>query len=97
MVFMRAAKVDSNQPEIVKALRKDGWYVLIISQLKNCCDLMISKDGRTIAVEIKDGAKSKAAQKLSEGETKFMNAWQGEYKIVSSLADIGGLNAKEGD
>ena len=95
MVFMRAAKVDANQPEVVKALRKAGWYVLIISQLKNCCDLMISKNGRTIAIEVKDGAKSKAAQKLSEGETKFMNAWQGEYKIIASLDDIGGLSAKE--
>ena len=97
MVFMRAAKVDANQPEIVKALRKLGWYVLIISQLKNCCDLMISKNGRTIAIEVKDGAKPKSTQKLSEGEKKFMSEWQGEYKIIASLDDLGGLNAKEGD
>ena len=93
MSFRRAAKSDANQPEIVKALRKSGWYVLIISQLKNCCDLMISKNGRTIAVEVKDGAKPKAAQKLSEGETKFMTQWQGEYKIIASLDDVEALNA----
>lgn len=93
MSFRRAAKSDSNQPEIVKALRKSGWYVLIISQLKNCCDLIISKSGRTIAIEVKDGSKPKSAQKLSEGEAKFMSEWQGEYKIIASLDDIRGLNA----
>lgn len=81
----RAAKVDANQPEIVAALRKMGWYVLIISQLKNCCDLMISKNGRTIAVEIKDGSKPKSAQKLTEGEQKFKDGWQGEFRIITSL------------
>ena len=93
MSFRRAAKSDANQPEIVKALRKAGWYVLIISQLKNCCDLMISKNGRTIAIEVKDGTKSKSAQKLSEGEAKFMTQWQGEYKIIASLDDVEALNA----
>jgi len=92
--FRRAAKTDANQPEIVKALRKSGWYVLIISQLKNCCDLMISKAGRTIAVEVKDGTKGKASQKLTEGEEKFMSAWQGEYKIIASLDDVEALSAK---
>jgi hypothetical protein len=95
MSFRRDARVDANQPEIVKALRRTGWYVLIISQLKNCCDLMISKAGRTIAIEIKDGTRAKSEQKLSPGETTFMNEWQGEYKIIASLDDIGGLNAKE--
>ena len=93
MSFRRAARADDNQPEVVKALRKTGWYVLIISQLKNCCDLIISKNGRTIAIEIKDGAKPKSAQKLSEGEVKFMEQWQGEYKLITSLDDVGALNA----
>lgn len=91
MGFRRAAKVDANQPEIVKELRKRGWYVLIISQLKNCCDVIISKGGRTIAIEIKDGTKPKSAQRLSEGEKKFMDEWQGEYRIITSTDDIGTL------
>ena len=91
MSFRRAAKVDANQPEIVKELRKRGWYVLIISQLKNCCDLIISKDGRTVAIEVKDGSKPKSSQRLSEGEKKFMDEWQGEYKIITSTSDIDAL------
>lgn len=88
MSFRRAAKVDDNQSEIVKAFRATGWTVLIISQLKNCCDIMISKNGRTVAIEIKDGAKPPSARKLSEGEQKFKDAWQGEYALVESIEDV---------
>lgn len=87
MSFRRAAKVDANQPEIVKALRGAGWYVLIISQLKNCCDIIASKDGRTVAIEIKDGAKPKSQQKLSTGEEKFRDEWKGEYALVTSIEE----------
>lgn len=88
MSFRRAARVDDNQPEIVSAFRKLGWYVLIISQLKNCCDIIVSKDGRTIAIEIKDGSKPPSAQKLSKGEVKFKDEWQGEYRLVKCIDDV---------
>lgn len=88
MSFRRAAKVDANQPEIVRAFRNLGWYVLIISQLKNCCDIIVSKSGRTIAVEIKDGSKPPSQQKLSDGELKFKNEWQGEYMLVTSIEQV---------
>ena len=88
MSFRRAAKVDDNQAEIVKTFRKLGWYVLIISQLKNCCDIIVSKDGRTIAIEIKDGSKPPSARKLSEGEVKFKSEWQGEYELVICVDDV---------
>lgn len=84
----RAARVDDNQNEIIKAFRKLGWSVLIISQLKNCCDIIVSKNGRTIAVEIKDGSKPKSQQKLTEGEEKFRDEWQGEYAIINSIDAI---------
>jgi Holliday junction resolvase len=87
----RAAKVDANQPEIVDCFRKFGWSVLIISQLKNCCDIIVSKNGRTVAVEIKDGSKPPSQRKLTEGEEKFRQDWQGEYAIVESIDDVIGL------
>ena len=88
MSFRRAARVDDNQSEIVAAFRKLGWYVLIISQLKNCCDIIVSRNGRTIAVEIKDGSKPKSAQNLSEGELKFKTEWQGEYQLITCIDDL---------
>jgi len=93
MSFRRAAKVDANQPDIVKAFRDLGWYVLIISQLKNCCDIMVSKKGRTIAIEIKDGRKPPSQQKLTEGELKFKDEWQGEYALITSVDDVLKLNS----
>jgi len=88
MSFRRAAKIDANQPEIVKLFRKLGWYVLIISQLKNCCDIIVSKKGRTIAIEIKDGDKPPSKQNLSEGELKFKDEWQGEYALINCIQDV---------
>jgi Holliday junction resolvase len=82
---------DSNQTEIVKCFRKFGWYVLIISQLDNCCDIIVSKNGRTVAVEIKDGSKPPSKRKLTPGEEKFRNEWQGEYALIESIEDVIGL------
>ena len=48
----------------------------------------MSKEGRTIAVEIKDGAKTASQQKLSDGELKFKAEWQGEYKLITSIDDV---------
>lgn len=88
MSFRRAAKVDRNQPEIVDAFRKMGCAVLIISQLKNCADLVVSKDFKTALVEVKDGAKPPSARMLSEGELKFMHGWKGMYFIVEDLHGV---------
>ena len=93
MSFRRAARVDENQPEIVKVFRGLGWTVLIISQLKNCCDIIVSKNGRTVAVEIKDGKKTPSQQKLSKGEIEFRDSWQGEYKLVNCVDDVIELNS----
>jgi len=90
--MIRAARVDRNQPEIVKAFRGLGWSVLIVSQLKNCCDIIVSKGGRTICVEIKDGLKPPSGQKLTPGELKFQSEWQGEYMIINCVDDVANLS-----
>jgi hypothetical protein len=91
----RDAKVDANQPDIVKKFRGLDWSVLIISQLKNCCDIIVSKGGRTIAIEIKDGEKPPSAQKLTNGEQVFRDMWQGEYKIVNCESDVIEINKQD--
>ena len=90
--MMRNARVDANQPETVKAFRDLGWSVLIISQLKNCCDLVVSKEGYTMLIEVKDGNKPPSAQKLTEGESKFFSTWKGDWKIVTSIDDVIKIN-----
>ncbi|MEL7478265.1 MAG: hypothetical protein AAGJ17_05145 [Pseudomonadota bacterium] len=85
MSFRRAEKVDDNQKDIVKLFRNHGWYVLIISQLKNCCDIIVSKGGRTVAIEIKDGKKIPSARKLSEGEYALVETEEDALKVIKEL------------
>ena len=84
---MRANRIDSNQPEIVKQFRDWACSVLIIADLKNCCDLIVSKHGRSIFVEIKDGKKPKSARKLTEGEEKFKAETQGAWRLCENEKD----------
>lgn len=88
MSFRRAARVDDNQEEVVKAFRKMGCAVLIISQLKNCADLVVSRNQKTALVEVKDGAKPPSKRMLSEGEFKFMQSWKGMYFIVEDTHGV---------
>ena len=59
MGFRRAAKVDVNQPQIVRELRAQGFKVDITSQLKKLYDLVVTgklygtNDIRTVRVEVK--------------------------------------------
>lgn len=92
MSFRRAARVDDNQPAVVRKFRSLGWYVLIVSQLKNCCDIIVSKSGLTIAIEIKDGKKPPSARKLSNGEQEFKDEWLGEWRLVENDNDVIAIN-----
>ena len=59
MSFRRAAKVDTNQPQIVRELRALGFRVDNVSQVKKLYDLVVtgkvfgSHEVRTIRVEVK--------------------------------------------
>jgi len=74
----RAAKIDDNQPEIVQALRKAGATVQSLAAIGDGCpDLLVGIGGRTILMEIKDGAKPPSQQKLTPDQLTWHGAWQG--------------------
>jgi len=74
-----AAKVDANQPAVVKALRAIGASVLHTHQLKNCFDILVGYRGRTFLMEIKATEKDT----LTPGEAEFQRTWRGsKYHIV---------------
>tara|TARA_R110000751_G_scaffold303492_1_gene418210 strand:- start:516 stop:809 length:294 start_codon:yes stop_codon:yes gene_type:complete len=84
----RAAKVDRNQPEIVKALRKVGAVVLITSQLKNCFDILVLFQSRIYIVELKDGELPPSARKLTGGELEFKQKAESvgcTYHVITSI------------
>ena len=73
-----AAKTDSNQAEIVSALRRVGASVLVLSRVgQGCADLAAGIRGETFFLEVKTDK-----GKLTEDEQKFMDEWRGHYAIV---------------
>lgn len=87
MSFRRAARKDDNHVEIVRTFRTLGFSVLDVAQLKNCCDIFVSKSGQTCAIEVKDGLKPPSARKLSEGEETFRDTWRGKWALIESVDD----------
>ena len=83
---MRNAKVDTNQPEIVKALRKAGAVVKHVHQLKNLFDILVYYNGNTYNVEIKQSHK----HKLTDGELSCKNDLNSvgvKYWVITSIDD----------
>lgn len=77
-----ANKVDANQSEIVKLLRKLSYSVLILSDLgKGVPDILISNFVDMWLAEIKDGAKGRAA-KLTPDQKNFLSTWGGKPVLV---------------
>lgn len=85
----RAAKIDANQGEIVKALRDAGWHVAITSSLGNGFpDLVVSKGGWMAYVEVKDGSRPPSERGLTDDQIKFRRECKGPYYVVMK-AELG--------
>jgi Holliday junction resolvase len=83
---VRARRVDTNQPDIVATFRALGCSVWITSGMgQGAPDLVVSRDGWTVAVEVKDGAKPPSARKLTEDEKTWAANWKGAYAIVETV------------
>lgn len=83
---MRAAKIDANQPEVVKALRKVGVAVQHLHSVGGGVpDLLCAYMGRVFLIEVKDGAKAPSAQKLTPDQVAWQAAWPAPVHIVNSI------------
>jgi len=85
--FMRrASKIDTNQPQIVDALRKMGCSVqLLHKQGQGCPDLLIGHKGRNLLAEVKDGALSPSRRTLTEDQIEWHEAWRGQVAIIENV------------
>jgi hypothetical protein len=74
-----ARKVDANQTQIVAALRAAG--VVVEPRLARVGggvpDLLCGYGGRTVLLEVKDGAKPKHERRLTADEQEWALAWAG--------------------
>ena len=80
----RAAKVDLNHGEIVKALRALGVSVQSLANIgKGCPDLLAAKGDKAWLIEVK-GPKGK----LTEDQVEFIANWRGVVHIVRTVDDV---------
>lgn len=89
VLVRRAAKIDTNQPEIVEAFRRFGCSVHPCHSLgKGFPDLVVGRAGKNLLVEIKDGQKPSSKQRLTPDETKWHELWEGTVVVVTSVDDV---------
>lgn len=79
----RIAKVDKNQPVIVKQLRAFGCAVLHTHQLKNAFDILVGYNGALYMIEIKADKKGKLTKGENECKTMFERVGVPYYTIHS--------------
>lgn len=90
MKWRKAAKIDSNQPVIVAALRSIPGCTVAVGH----DDILVGYKGRTLWYEIKEpGAVSKVTGQVLQSAKKPAQIeleanWKGHYRIVSSLDEI---------
>lgn len=83
---MTAARTDSNQTAIVKALRQAGCVVQSLAAVgSGVPDLIWSRNGRMGLIEVKDGRKPPSARKLTPAQEKWHREWKGPIAIVKSV------------
>ena len=83
-----AARTDSNQQDVVKALRSAGMTAAITSALgAGFPDLVVGYRGINIMLELKDGDKVPSKQALTIAEQEFHATWGGQIAVVSSAEE----------
>lgn len=83
----RAAHTDSNQGEVVDALRAAGASVepKLARVGEGVPDLLVGIRGVTTLFEVKDGKKTASKKKLTGDEKKWHDAWRGSKYVVESV------------
>ena len=84
----RAARVDDNHPEIVKALRQIGASVQSLASMgQGVPDLLVGYAGANVLLEVKDSGKSASARKLTPDEEQWHWEWRGTVIVVNSIEE----------
>lgn len=81
-----AKRIDSNQPEIVAALRSVGASVECLHDLgKGVPDLLVGFRGCNYLLEVKDGNKSPSRRQLTDDQKDWRLSWRGNVKTVETV------------
>lgn len=81
-----AAKIDRNQPEIVKALRSIGCSVQTLAAVgKGAPDLLVARNGSLWLMEVKDGSKPPSGRKLTPDQIEWHLNWGSKVHVVNNI------------
>ena len=85
---MLASKVDLNQPQIIRDLRKLGACVTVISSLgKGVPDLLVSYQDKWWLFELKNPDKPKSKQRLTQDEQRWVNKQKAPVYIIRDIGE----------
>jgi Holliday junction resolvase len=85
----RAAKIDRNQPELVKALRMVGATVQSLASVgEGCPDLLVGFGGINYVLEVKDYLQPPSKRKLTTDEHQWHLRWNGQKAVVETWDDV---------
>ena len=94
----RAARIDANQPEIVKALRRAGATVTPTHTASDGFpDLAVGFRGVNYLIEVKDGDKPPSARELTGPQQEWHVTWGGQVAVVKDVGEalaVLGLNVR---
>jgi hypothetical protein len=84
----RAARIDNNHVAIVDALVRVGAAVQSLATVgQGCPDLVVSRQGQTWLLEVKDGTKPPSHRTLTPDEREWHARWQAPVHVVLSVTD----------
>lgn len=87
----RAARIDANQPEIIRALMSVGAGVQSLAGIGcGCPDLLVTYGGQNHLLEVKDGAKPPSDRELTRDEKRWHAFWRlrgGAVHVVLDAAE----------
>ncbi len=83
------ARIDANQPQLVKFIRAMGASFQHTHQIPGALDGIIGYRGIDVRVEIKDPDKPPSKRKLTDDEVKTICDWRGRQpEIIETENDI---------
>ena len=81
----RNARIDANQPEVVRAFRSCGATVGHTHMVGDGFpDIVVGFGGDNYLIEIKDGDKPPSGRKLTSDEEEWHREWRGSVHIIES-------------
>ena len=78
-----ARRKDKTHRLIIEALEAHGWVVMDTSRAPYVADLIASRRGRTVAIEVKS-----PGQKPKPHQQRWMDDWQGECAVLTSVEQV---------